>query len=111
MEHSLSRADLGFQLASWFTKREVWSNLKGQIYLGDEVFVTEMQKRIEKEKDDLAIPSSKYGRWQSLCLKLQHNTKAAKRRSLLLTKQVHIASEKSESFAGPVPFCNPILVP
>jgi REP element-mobilizing transposase RayT len=35
---------------------EIWSNLKGQIYLGDEAFVTEMQKRIGKEKDDLAIP-------------------------------------------------------
>ncbi|MDV6343604.1 transposase [Nitrosomonas sp. Is37] len=35
---------------------EIWSNLKGQIYLGDEAFVTEMQKRIGKEKDDLNIP-------------------------------------------------------
>lgn len=35
---------------------EIWSNLKGQIYLGDEAFVTEIQKRIGKEKDDLAIP-------------------------------------------------------
>ena len=35
---------------------EIWSNLKGQIYLGDEAFVTEMQKRIGREKDDLNIP-------------------------------------------------------
>ncbi|MCB1936220.1 MAG: transposase [Nitrosomonas sp.] len=35
---------------------ELWSNLKGQIYLGDEAFVTKMQKRIGKEKDDLNIP-------------------------------------------------------
>ncbi|MEK6736011.1 MAG: addiction module toxin RelE, partial [Pseudomonadota bacterium] len=35
---------------------EIWSNLKGQIYLGDETFVTEMQKRIDKEKSDLNIP-------------------------------------------------------
>jgi hypothetical protein len=35
---------------------EIWSNLKGQIYLEGEAFVTEMQKRIRKEKDDLAIP-------------------------------------------------------
>lgn len=34
----------------------IWSNLKGQIYLGDEAFVSEMQKRIGKEKDDLNIP-------------------------------------------------------
>ena len=35
---------------------EIWSNLKGQIYLGDAAFVTEMQKRIGREKDDLNIP-------------------------------------------------------
>jgi len=35
---------------------EIWSNLKGQIYLGDKAFVAEMQKRIGKEKDDLNIP-------------------------------------------------------
>lgn len=35
---------------------EIWSNLKGQIYLGDKSFVAEMQKRIGKEKDDLNIP-------------------------------------------------------
>ncbi|MBS0299328.1 MAG: transposase [Proteobacteria bacterium] len=34
----------------------IWSNLKGQVYLGDETFVAEMQKRIGKEKDDLNIP-------------------------------------------------------
>ncbi|MCO6428375.1 hypothetical protein [Nitrosomonas communis] len=30
--------------------------MKDQIYLGDEAFVTEMRKRIRKEKDDLNIP-------------------------------------------------------
>ncbi|MDP1950452.1 MAG: hypothetical protein Q8K59_05045 [Nitrosomonas sp.] len=35
---------------------EIWSNLKGQIYLGNKAFVAEMQKRIGKEKDDLNIP-------------------------------------------------------
>ncbi|BBL34147.1 hypothetical protein Nstercoris_00376 [Nitrosomonas stercoris] len=35
---------------------EIWSNLKGQIYLGDETFIAEMQKKIRKEKDDLNIP-------------------------------------------------------
>ena len=35
---------------------EIWSNLKGQIYLGDEVFVAEIQKRIGKDKDDINIP-------------------------------------------------------
>lgn len=35
---------------------EIWSNLKGQIYLGDEAFVAEMQKKIGKEQDDLNIP-------------------------------------------------------
>ena len=35
---------------------EIWSNLEGQIYLGDGAFVTEMQKRIGREKDDLNIP-------------------------------------------------------
>jgi len=34
----------------------IWSNLKGQIYLGDEMFVSTVQKRIGKEKDDLNIP-------------------------------------------------------
>ena len=29
---------------------EIWLNLKGQFYLGDEAFVTAMQKRIGKEK-------------------------------------------------------------
>lgn len=35
---------------------EIWSNLKGQIYLGDEAFVAELQKRIGKDKDDINIP-------------------------------------------------------
>ncbi|MCB1984246.1 MAG: transposase [Burkholderiales bacterium] len=35
---------------------EIWPDLKGQIYLGDDAFVTEMQNRIGKEKDDLNIP-------------------------------------------------------
>ena len=35
---------------------EIWLNLKDQIYLGNEAFVTAMQKRIGKEKDDLNIP-------------------------------------------------------
>ena len=35
---------------------EIWSNLKGQIYLGDDAFATEMRKKIWKEKDDLNIP-------------------------------------------------------
>ena len=35
---------------------EIWSNLKGQIYLGDAAFVTEMQKRIGEGKNDLNIP-------------------------------------------------------
>jgi putative transposase len=35
---------------------EIWSSSKGQIYLGDEVFVAEMQKRTGKEKGDLYIP-------------------------------------------------------
>ncbi len=35
---------------------EIWSNLKGQIYLGDAAFVTEMQKRIGRKKNDLNIP-------------------------------------------------------
>jgi REP element-mobilizing transposase RayT len=35
---------------------EIWSELKGQIYLGNEDFITEMQSKIEKEQDDLNIP-------------------------------------------------------
>ncbi|WP_295624825.1 hypothetical protein [uncultured Nitrosomonas sp.] len=35
---------------------EIWSNLKGQIYLGNKAFVAEMQKRISNKKDDLNIP-------------------------------------------------------
>lgn len=76
---------------------EIWSNLKGQIYLGDKAFVAEMQKRIGKEKDDLNIPSSKSGRLQSLCPRLQHKPKTAKQRSLPPTKPVHTANEKSVS--------------
>lgn len=34
----------------------IWSDLKGQIYLGDDAFVSTMQKRIGKEKDDWNIP-------------------------------------------------------
>jgi hypothetical protein len=34
---------------------EIWSNLKSQLYLGDEAFAAEMQRRISKEKDDLGI--------------------------------------------------------
>ena len=35
---------------------DIWANLKGQIYLGDEMFVATVQKRIGKEKDDFNIP-------------------------------------------------------
>ncbi len=34
---------------------EIESNLKDQIYLGDKAFVAEMQKIIDKEKNDLNI--------------------------------------------------------
>ena len=34
----------------------IWTHLKGKIYLGDEAFVSDAQKRIGKEKDDLNIP-------------------------------------------------------
>jgi putative transposase len=42
---------------------EIWSSSKGQIYLGEEVFVAEMQKRIGGE-DDLNIPwqPKRYGK-------------------------------------------------
>jgi REP element-mobilizing transposase RayT len=33
-----------------------WGNLKGQIFLGDEQFVTRMQKLIQTAKDDVQIP-------------------------------------------------------
>lgn len=45
-----------FVLAGMQYQYEIWSNLKGQIYLGDENFVAEVQKKIGKEKDDLNIP-------------------------------------------------------
>lgn len=35
---------------------DIWSDLKGQIYLGDEAFMSSMQRKIGKEKDDLNIP-------------------------------------------------------
>lgn len=34
----------------------IWSELKGQIYLGDERFVTDMQGKIEIAQDDWSIP-------------------------------------------------------
>ena len=37
-------------------KSDIWSDLKGQIYLGDEAFMSSMQQKIGKEKDDLNIP-------------------------------------------------------
>ena len=37
-------------------KLDIWSDLKGQIYLGDEAFMSSMQQKIGKEKDDLNIP-------------------------------------------------------
>ena len=36
-------------------KHDIWSDLRGQIYLGDETFVSSMQQKIGKEKDDLNI--------------------------------------------------------
>ena len=38
------------------SKLDIWSDLKGQIYLGDEAFMSSMQRKIGKEKDDLNIP-------------------------------------------------------
>ncbi len=37
-------------------KLNIWSGLKGQIYLGDETFISNMQQKIGKEKDDFNIP-------------------------------------------------------
>lgn len=37
-------------------KPDVWAALKGQIYLGDKSFVSAMQSKIGKEKDDWNIP-------------------------------------------------------
>jgi REP element-mobilizing transposase RayT len=37
-------------------KRDIWSDLQGQIYLGDEAFISRMQRKTGKEKDDLNIP-------------------------------------------------------
>lgn len=37
-------------------KLDIWSDLKGQIYLGDEAFMSRMQQKIGKAKDDLNIP-------------------------------------------------------
>ena len=37
-------------------KFDIWLDLKGQIYLGDEAFMSSMQQKIGKEKDDLNIP-------------------------------------------------------
>ena len=77
---------------------EIWPDLKGQIYLGDEAFVTEMQKRIGKEKDDLNIPKQ-----QKLPIAKPLSEIAAQYSDrntaiLLLTKQAQTASEKSENF-------------
>ncbi len=38
------------------SKLDIWSDLKGQIYLGDEAFMSSMQRKIGKEKDDVNIP-------------------------------------------------------
>ncbi len=35
---------------------DIWSKLKGQIYLGNDEFVSEMQAKIEKVQDDWSIP-------------------------------------------------------
>jgi len=35
---------------------ELWSKLKGQIYLGSDEFVSKVQSKIEKEQDDWSIP-------------------------------------------------------
>jgi len=35
---------------------EIWSKLKGQIYLGDEDFVSDMQSKIGKNQNDWNIP-------------------------------------------------------
>ena len=37
-------------------KLDIWSGLKGQIYLGDENFVSTMQNKIEKSENDWSIP-------------------------------------------------------
>ena len=37
-------------------KPDIWSELKGQIYLGDDTFVSNMQKKIGKDQIDLNIP-------------------------------------------------------
>ncbi|MDP1785843.1 hypothetical protein [Nitrosomonas sp.] len=76
---------------------EIWSNLKGQIYLGDAAFVTEMQKRIGREKDDLNIPQQQKWPIAKPLSEIAAQHKDRVQRSLPPTKPAHTASEKSGS--------------
>jgi len=69
--------------------------LKGQIYLGDAAFVTEMQKRIGKEKDDLNIPKQQKRAIAKPLSEIAAQHKDRKRRSSPPTKQIHTVNEKS----------------
>ena len=45
-----------FVLEGLGQKLNIWSGIKGQIYLGDEKFVSAMQNKIEKRDNDWSIP-------------------------------------------------------
>ena len=76
---------------------EIWSNLKGQIYLGDAAFVTEMQKRIGREKDDLNIPQQQKRPIAKPLSEIAAQHKDRKRRLLKPAKLAHTVSENSEN--------------
>lgn len=43
-------------------EESIWKNLKGQIYLGDNEFVKQMQRKLGKRKEDVNIPRVKQRR-------------------------------------------------
>lgn len=65
--------------------------------MGDAAFVTEMQKRIGKEKDGLNIPQQQKRPIAKPLSEIAAQPKTAKQRSLPPTKPAHTANEKSAS--------------
>ena len=53
---SLARQRYAQFVAQGVKEKSPWDNLKGQIYLGDQRFVARMQRKLDRQADDINIP-------------------------------------------------------
>ncbi len=74
-----------------------WANLKGQVFLGDEQFVTRMQAHIQTGKDDVQIPLAQRHPSRRHWQKLRNMRQTEMPPLLRHTRQEDILTSKSQT--------------